>query len=76
MVTEKGGALSHAGITCREAGKPCVAGCQGALAAIPDGSQVTVDGDEGRVSVVVQVQALQQQPPAPPPSPPAPNSKL
>jgi len=51
VVTEAGGALSHAAIIARENGIPAVLGVAGALAAIPDGAPVTVDGTTGTVTM-------------------------
>lgn len=48
LVTEHGGALSHAATLAREYGLPAVVGCAGALD-IPPGAQVLVDGETGRV---------------------------
>ncbi len=50
MVTETGGALSHAAIVAREYGIPAVLGLAGALTSIPDGATVTVDGATGAVT--------------------------
>lgn len=49
VVTEVGGVLSHAVIVARELAIPAVLAVPGAVAGIPDGSVVTVDGDEGIV---------------------------
>jgi pyruvate,orthophosphate dikinase len=49
VITELGGATSHAAVVCRELGVPCVVGCgEGRLAGL-SGRQVTVDGDAGEV---------------------------
>ncbi len=49
VITEQGGATSHAAVVSRALGVPCVVGCgQGALAALA-GRTVTVDGGAGRV---------------------------
>lgn len=50
VVTETGGALSHAAIVAREHGIPAVLGIPGALSAIPDGVTVTIDGTAGTVT--------------------------
>jgi pyruvate,water dikinase len=52
LVTDRGGALSHAAIVSREFGIPGVVGTKTATAAIPDGAQVQVDGDNGEVTVL------------------------
>lgn len=51
IVTDAGGVLSHAAITAREYGVPCVAGVRGATRAIPDGAVVVVDGTAGTVLI-------------------------
>lgn len=49
VVTELGGASSHAAVVSRELGCPCVVGCgEGVLMALA-GQSVTVDGGSGRV---------------------------
>lgn len=50
VVTETGGALSHAAIVAREHGIPAVLGLTGALRRIPDGATVTIDGTTGAVT--------------------------
>jgi pyruvate,water dikinase len=52
VVADEGGLLSHAAITSREYGIPCVAGAKVATRIIPDGALVTVDGNEGVVQIV------------------------
>ena len=52
IVTDKGGALSHAAIVCREYGIPGVVGTKTATTAIPDGARVRVDGDAGVVTLL------------------------
>ena len=52
LVIERGGMLSHGAIVAREFGIPCVVGVRGAMARIPDGTMLCVDGDRGRVDVV------------------------
>jgi rifampicin phosphotransferase len=52
IVTDSGGALSHAAIVSREYGIPGVVGTRDATARIPDGARVRVNGDEGTVSVL------------------------
>jgi pyruvate,water dikinase len=52
IVTERGGRTCHAAIVARELGVPAVVGAAGAVAALADGSEVTVscaEGEEGRV---------------------------
>jgi phosphohistidine swiveling domain-containing protein len=49
LVTDEGGALSHAAIIARERGLPCVTGCRDATVKIESGTEVQVDGDLGLV---------------------------
>ena len=50
VVTDHGGALSHAAIMAREFGIPAVVGTREATARIPDGALVRVDGTTGEVT--------------------------
>lgn len=52
IITDSGGALSHAAIISREYGIPGVVGTRDATARIADGRRVRVDGDEGTVTVL------------------------
>ncbi|HKY56684.1 MAG TPA: PEP-utilizing enzyme [Aeromicrobium sp.] len=52
IVTDRGGALSHAAIVSREYGIPGVVGTREATARIPDGARVRVDGTTGEVTVI------------------------
>ena len=49
LVTNLGGATSHAAIVSRELGIPAVVGCDQATRLLEDGQIVTVDGSEGLV---------------------------
>lgn len=49
VIMETGGFLSHGAIVAREYGIPAVVNIPGVMRAIPEGRQVEVDGDEGRV---------------------------
>jgi pyruvate,orthophosphate dikinase len=49
VVTELGGATSHAALVCREIGLPCVVGCGAGTVAALTGRTVTVDGARGKV---------------------------
>ncbi|HWM57523.1 MAG TPA: PEP/pyruvate-binding domain-containing protein [Pseudonocardia sp.] len=49
VVTDIGGPLSHSSIVAREYGIPAVLGTGVATRQIPDGAQITVDGDAGTV---------------------------
>lgn len=51
LVVERGGMLSHGAIVAREFGIPCVVAVPAATERIRDGSRVTVDGDDGRVTI-------------------------
>ncbi len=49
VVTETGGASSHAAIVAREYGIPAVMAVAGATRALQDGQEVLVDGSRGLV---------------------------
>ena len=49
VVTEVGGATSHAAIVARELGRPAVVGCGRGISAELAGRVITVDGDTGEV---------------------------
>ncbi|WAJ43443.1 pyruvate, phosphate dikinase [Mycobacterium sp. Aquia_216] len=49
IVTEIGGATSHAAVVSREIGRPAVVGCGAGVAAALAGKMITVDGGEGEV---------------------------
>jgi pyruvate,orthophosphate dikinase len=49
IVTEVGGATSHAAVVSREIGRPAVVGCGAGVAAALDGRSITVDGSAGEV---------------------------
>jgi pyruvate,water dikinase len=52
IITDSGGALSHAAIVSREYGIPGVVGTRDATTQIADGTRVRVDGDAGTVTVL------------------------
>jgi phosphohistidine swiveling domain-containing protein len=52
LVVEEGGALSHAAIVARELAIPAVIGAVRAVQLIPDGAEVEVDPQAGRVRVL------------------------
>ncbi|MGH6924282.1 MAG: PEP-utilizing enzyme [Propylenella sp.] len=52
IVTDHGGALSHAAIVSREYGIPGVVGTKTATRAIKDGDRLRIDGDAGEVLVL------------------------
>jgi pyruvate,water dikinase len=54
VVTDAGGAVSHAAIVAREYGIPAVLGAAGATERIRDGQEILVDGTEGRVTLLPQ----------------------
>jgi pyruvate,water dikinase len=49
VVTDVGGALSHAAVVAREFGIPAVVGTSLALATLEDGEPLEVDGSRGLV---------------------------
>jgi pyruvate, orthophosphate dikinase len=49
LVTEQGGATSHAAVVSRELGRPCVVGCGSNTVTALAGRQVTLDGASGRI---------------------------
>jgi pyruvate,orthophosphate dikinase len=49
IVTETGGATSHAAVVSREIGRPTVVGCGAGIADALEGKLITVDGTEGEV---------------------------
>lgn len=53
IITQRGGLLSHAAITARELGKPCLVGYEQATKMFKDGDLVEVDADRGRVRKIV-----------------------
>jgi|CXWL01.1.fsa_nt_gi pyruvate,water dikinase len=52
LVTERGGALSHAAIVAREYGIPGVVGCRDATTRVKTGARVRVDGTKGEVWII------------------------
>jgi len=52
LVTDEGGALSHAAIMAREYGIPAVTGCGDATTTIQSADRIEVDGDLGIVTAV------------------------
>ncbi|UQA56835.1 PEP/pyruvate-binding domain-containing protein [Polyangium aurulentum] len=52
VVTDTGGAVSHAAIVAREYGIPAVLGAARATERITDGQEILVDGTEGRVTLL------------------------
>jgi pyruvate,water dikinase len=52
VVTNTGGAVSHAAIVAREYGIPAVLGAARATARIADGQEILVDGDAGTVTIL------------------------
>jgi len=49
IVTEIGGATSHAAVVSRELGRPAVVGCGAGISDVLAGKLITVDGGEGEV---------------------------
>ena len=52
VVTDRGGALSHAALVAREFGIPAVVGCGNATRLIKDGMLIKVDGANGTVDIL------------------------
>jgi rifampicin phosphotransferase len=52
VVTDRGGALSHAAIVSRELGIPAVVSTRTATQQIPEGARVRVNGSTGEVSIL------------------------
>lgn len=52
VVTETGGALSHAAIVAREYGIPAVLGAEHAMTRIQDGDRITLDGTAGTITIL------------------------
>lgn len=49
VITEFGGALSHAAVISREYGIPCIVGTKDAMARIRDGERIVMDGSTGEI---------------------------
>jgi pyruvate,orthophosphate dikinase len=49
LMTEQGGATSHAAVVSRELGRPCVVGCGSNTVTVLAGQRVTLDGASGRI---------------------------
>jgi pyruvate,orthophosphate dikinase len=49
IVTEYGGATSHAAVVSREIARPCVVGCGEGVLSRLEGREITVDGATGRI---------------------------
>lgn len=49
LITEQGGATSHAAVVSRELGRPCVVGCGAGTVTALAGQRVTIDGNGGRI---------------------------
>jgi len=52
VVTEEGGALTHAAITARELNIPAVVACKGVMQTLRDGMRVRVNGSTGEVFIL------------------------
>jgi pyruvate,water dikinase len=53
VVTETGGILCHSAVVAREYKIPAVVGADGATVQIKDGNRIEVDGDTGRVKILM-----------------------
>ena len=54
IVAETGSVLAHLAILAREAGVPTVVGYTNAVQDLPEGAEVLVDGETGRVTLVTE----------------------
>lgn len=54
IVTEEGGATSHAAIVSRELGIPCIVGTGDAMTKLQDGQEIIVDANSGNVYLAGQ----------------------
>lgn len=52
IISEHGGAISHAAITSRELKIPCIVGTKHATQVLKDGDEVEVDADKGIVRII------------------------
>lgn len=59
VVTDIGGAVSHAAIVAREYGLPAVLGALGATERIKDGDEILIDGATGIVTIVQKAPAME-----------------
>jgi len=57
VVAETGSVLSHLAILAREAGVPTVVGYTNAVRELPEGAEVQVDGETGRVTLATAKEA-------------------
>jgi rifampicin phosphotransferase len=71
LVTDIGGALAHGSIVAREYGIPAVMGTGVATQRIQDGQRIHVDGDTGTVTLLDQVDSLEETPAIQPSTQPA-----
>lgn len=55
IVTDLGGMLSHAAITARELGIPCIVGTKSASKVLKDGDLIEIDSEKGTVTLIEQV---------------------
>jgi len=52
IISEHGGAISHAAITSRELKIPCIVGVKGATQVLKDGMEVEVDANRGIIKII------------------------
>lgn len=52
IVTDMGGLLSHAAITSRELGIPCIVGTQNGTSVLKDGDKIEVDTNTGTIKII------------------------
>jgi pyruvate,water dikinase len=52
IITDIGGLLSHAAISAREIGIPCIVGTENATKILKNGDLVEVDTEEGNITII------------------------
>jgi pyruvate,water dikinase len=52
IVSDFGGTLTHAAVSAREFGVPCVVATEDATQRIPDGAKIRLDGTAGKISIL------------------------
>ena len=58
IVLTEGGATSHSSILAQSLGIPAVVGCDSGVLALPEGSELVIDGEEGTVRIDVPAEEL------------------
>lgn len=49
VITEQGGATSHAAVVSREIHRPCIVGCGAGIVTSLEGQVITLDGEQGKI---------------------------